>query len=126
MEWQLKENSLDHRIYTLSKDFNGDLYVITVYVEKSLKSDKFWIGVSSGKKKNTEKYLKKKNRNLKEVLKPYYGLKILYQNFLIGIEMIIIRSSIFVFIGLIVGEEIFIKGLLDMVLNLFLPMVRKY
>ena len=78
MEWQLKENSLDHRIYTLSKDFNGDLYVITVYVEKSLKSDKFWIGVSSGKKKNTEKYLKKKNRNLKEVLKPYYGLKILY------------------------------------------------
>jgi len=75
MEWELKENSLDHRIYTLSKDFNGDLYVITIYVEKSLKSDKFWIGVSSGKKRKHREIFEEKEQKSKGGLKALLWIK---------------------------------------------------
>lgn len=51
MEWNLKERGLGYEIYTTSKEFNGDVYVASVEVYRTLKSDKFWFHVSSGKKR---------------------------------------------------------------------------
>lgn len=75
IEWELKERSTDYKIYTLLKDFNGDLYVITIYVEKSLKSDKFWIGVSSGKKRKHREIFEEKEQKSKGCLKALLWIK---------------------------------------------------
>lgn len=51
MDWNLIERDYHFALYTTSKEFNGDVYVVSVEVERSLKSDKFWVHVSSGKKR---------------------------------------------------------------------------
>ena len=51
MEWELKERDYYYELYTTSKEFNGDVYVASVQVYRTLKSDKFWFHVSSGKKR---------------------------------------------------------------------------
>ena len=53
MEWQLKERDREsgYELYVTSKEFNGDTYVVLISVYKTLKVDRFWVAVSSGKKR---------------------------------------------------------------------------
>ena len=53
MEWQLKERDREsgYELYVTSKEFNGDTYVVLISVYKTLKADRFWVAVSSGKKR---------------------------------------------------------------------------
>ncbi len=75
MEWKLKDKGQNYKVYTASKDFNGDLYVVTVYVDKSLKSDKFWIGVSSGKKRKHREVFEEKEYKSKGGIKALMWIK---------------------------------------------------
>ena len=75
MEWELQDKGSNYRVYTTSKEFNGDLYVVTIWVDKSLKSDKFWIGVSSGKKRKHRKIFEEKEYKSKGGLKALLWIK---------------------------------------------------
>ena len=51
MKWELEERSFHYASYKTSKYFNDDLYVVSIYVQKDLKVDRFWVAVSSGRKR---------------------------------------------------------------------------
>lgn len=50
-EWVLKEKGFDFEDYEISRNFNGDIYTVLITVVYSYKSEKFWVAMSSGKKK---------------------------------------------------------------------------
>lgn len=60
VDFQLIEQGSNYDEFKVSKEFEGDIYTVIVTVYKTLKSDRFWIAASSGKKKKHRQVFEEK------------------------------------------------------------------
>lgn len=75
MEWKLIEEGYNFEEYQISKTVNGDKYNVIITVYRTLKVDKFWVAVSSGKKRKQELLFEDKEYKAKGGLKALFWVK---------------------------------------------------
>jgi hypothetical protein len=74
MDWT-RDRNYDYKVFTCSENFNGDTYKIMVYIEESHKSVKFYIGASSGNKRDKLEIFEEKQTKSRGGIKALLWIK---------------------------------------------------
>lgn len=75
IDFELIEKGDNYEEFKVSKEFEGDVYTVIITAYKTLKSDKFWVAVSSGKKKKHREVFEEKDYKSKGGIKALLWVK---------------------------------------------------